>query len=55
MPGYEYVCNDCKCDFMVYLTIKEYEEKPKIKCPHCQNSNVVRKLTSFFAKTTKKS
>ena len=55
MPSYEYVCNDCKKEFTVYLTIKEVEGKPKVKCEHCQSKNVVKKLTSFFAKTSKKS
>jgi len=55
MPAYEYVCNDCKKEFTVFLSIKEFEAKPKIICPHCQSDNAVKKLTTFFAKTSKKS
>lgn len=55
MPAYEYVCNDCKKEFTVFLSIKEFESKPKIICPHCQSDNAAKKLTSFFAKTSKKS
>jgi len=55
MPAYEYVCRDCSKDFTVFLALKEYESNPKIKCPHCESDNVERKLTSFFAKTSRKS
>jgi putative FmdB family regulatory protein len=55
MPAYEYNCNDCKKDFTVFLSIKEFETNPKINCPHCQSDNVTKKLTSFFTKTSKKS
>jgi putative FmdB family regulatory protein len=55
MPAYEYLCNDCKKEFTVFLSIKEFESKPKINCPHCQSDNVMKKLTAFFAKTSKKS
>jgi putative FmdB family regulatory protein len=55
MPAYEYVCNDCARSFTIYLSLKEYEEKPKVKCPNCESSNVKRKITVFFAKTSKKS
>ncbi len=55
MPAYEYYCNDCKHDFTAFLTIKEYEAKPKLKCPRCGSDGVQRKITPFFAKTSKKS
>ena len=55
MPAYEYACKDCEKEFTVYLSIKDYESHPKIKCPHCNSDHVKRKLTSFFAKTSKKS
>ncbi len=55
MPAYEYVCNDCKREFIAFLSIKEFEAKPKIKCSHCQSDNVVKKLTSFYTKTSRKS
>ncbi len=55
MPAYEYLCKDCGIDFTVFLSIKEYEENPRIKCPHCDSDHVERKITAFFAKTSKKS
>ena len=55
MPAYEYVCNDCSKEFVVFLSIREFEAKPKIKCPHCESDNVLKKLTGFFTKTSKKS
>jgi len=55
MPAYEYVCKDCSKEFIVFLSIKEYEAKPKIKCPHCGSDNVLKKLTDFSVKTSKKS
>ena len=55
MPAYEYECKDCHRDFTIYLSIKEYNENPEIKCPYCNNSNIHRKISSFFAKTSSKS
>jgi len=55
MPAYEYGCRDCSKDFTVFLSIKEFDAKPKIKCPHCGSDNTQRKITGFFAKTSKKS
>jgi putative FmdB family regulatory protein len=55
MPAYEYDCKDCQKDFTIFITIREYEEKPKIKCPHCDSDNVHKKITGFFAKTSSKS
>ncbi len=55
MPAYEYVCKDCGKEFTVFLSIKEYEEHPKIKCPHCNSDHVERAISGFFAKTSKKS
>jgi putative FmdB family regulatory protein len=55
MPCYEYECLDCKHDFSVVLTIKEMELQPAVVCPHCGSDNVRRKITGFFAKTSRKS
>ena len=55
MPAYEYVCKDCNHEVTVFLSIKEFEAKPKIKCPHCQSDNVQKKISEFTAKTSKKS
>jgi transposase-like protein len=42
-------------EFIVFLSIKDFEAKPKIKCPHCKSDNVEKKITGFFTKTSKKS
>ena len=55
MPAYEYACKDCGKTFTVFLSLKEYEVNPTIKCPHCESDHVERVLTGFFAKTSKKS
>jgi putative FmdB family regulatory protein len=55
MPAYEYVCRDCNHDITVFLSLKELEAKPKIKCPHCESDNLQRKISAFTAKTSKKS
>jgi len=55
MPAYEYGCRDCSHVFTVFLSIKEFESKPIIKCPHCQSDNVQKKISEFTTKTSKKS
>jgi len=55
MPAYEYACKDCGNAFTVFLSIKEFEAHPKIRCPHCESDHVERKISGFFAKTSKKS
>jgi putative FmdB family regulatory protein len=55
MPTFEYACKDCGKEFIVFLSIKEYEAKPKITCPHCESDHVERKLSGFSAKTSRKS
>ena len=55
MPSYEYVCGDCKKEFMIFLSLKEREANPKVSCPHCGSDKVNKKFTAFFAKTDRKS
>lgn len=55
MPAYEYVCKDCGKIFTVFLTLREYESNPKIRCPRCDSDHVERKIAGFFAKTSRKS
>jgi putative FmdB family regulatory protein len=55
MPSYDYVCRDCKKDFMVFLTFREQEAKPKITCPRCGSDHVEKVFSAFFAKTSRKS
>ena len=53
MPAYEYVCKDCNKEFSVFLSIKEFEAKPKIKCLHCGSDNVQKKLVGSLQKRAK--
>lgn len=55
MPAYEYECRDCSDVFTVFLSLKEFDANPKIKCPHCGSDNTVRLISGFFAKTSRKS
>jgi putative FmdB family regulatory protein len=47
MPAYEYLCKDCNHEVTVFLSIKEFEAKPKIKCLHCQSDTVQEKFSEF--------
>jgi putative FmdB family regulatory protein len=55
MPAYEYVCKDCGKEFTVYLSLKEFEAHPSIKCSQCGSKKAERVYSGFFAKTSKKS
>jgi putative FmdB family regulatory protein len=55
MPSYDYDCKDCRKDFLIFLSLKEMEAKPKITCPHCGSDHVEKKISTFFAKTNRKS
>jgi len=55
VPAYEYACKDCSQEFIVFLSIKEFESNPQVKCPHCQSNNVQKKISEFTTKTSKKS
>jgi putative FmdB family regulatory protein len=55
MPFYEYGCSDCGKDFSLFLTLKELDSPPGVVCPHCGSDNVSRKISGFFAKTSRKS
>jgi putative FmdB family regulatory protein len=43
MPNYEYRCLNCHRRFEQFFTFAEYGTKPAV-CPHCQSSNVQRKI-----------
>jgi putative FmdB family regulatory protein len=54
MPAYEFKCLACDKIFTLILKIAELEEG-KAACPHCQTGKVTQVLSSFFAKTSRKS
>jgi putative FmdB family regulatory protein len=43
MPTYDYVCQDCRKRFDVFLSYKEYGVKP-VACPHCGSANARRRV-----------
>lgn len=55
MPAYEYHCNSCEKDFIIFRSVREFETNSKIVCEHCKSDKVSRKITAFFTKTSKKS
>lgn len=54
MPTYDFICKDCNKEFSLVLTIKEHDEKG-FTCPHCNSKKVEQQLSTFYAKTSKKS
>lgn len=55
MPTYEYRCVDCGQEFTAFLSVQEFETRPRPRCPHCESDHVERRYGTFYAKTTKKS
>jgi len=54
MPAYKYLCKDCNHEVTVFLSSKEFEAKPKIKCLHCQSDNVQEKFSEFAGQEKRK-
>ncbi len=54
MPTYEYRCEACKEEFTIIMTFAE-RESSKVTCPKCQSDKVVQLISSFTARTTRKS
>jgi len=54
MPTYDYECLDCKHRFSVIQSISEHD-KAKVACPECKKENVSQLVTTFTAKTHRKS
>jgi putative FmdB family regulatory protein len=54
MPTYEYRCLDCNETFERVEHIDEHGEKTPA-CPECGGERVEPVMSSFFAKTSKKS
>ncbi len=44
MPTYDFICNDCKQRFEIFLTYSEYGKKPAA-CSHCGSVNTRRRMT----------
>ncbi len=54
MPVYEFYCNDCKKEFALPLTLREYE-KGEFACPRCNGKKVEREVSVSHVITSKKS
>lgn len=54
MPLYEFRCDECKKKFSLQLSVSDYERK-RPTCPKCKSRKVSRILSSFSAKTSRKS
>lgn len=56
MPRYEFLCRKCKRPFELLYALAEYEHaEKKLKCPKCRSARVVRQISTFEVKTSKKS
>jgi len=44
MPTYDFICNNCRQRFDVFLTFAEYGKKA-VTCAHCHSKNVRRRMT----------
>jgi putative FmdB family regulatory protein len=56
VPIYEFICTECRKSFELELSMAGYAKRKSFKCPKCESSrHVQRKVTSFFAVTSKKS
>ncbi|HSQ40121.1 MAG TPA: zinc ribbon domain-containing protein [Anaerolineales bacterium] len=44
MPTYDFICNDCKQRFEIFLTYREYGTRPAA-CSHCGSINTRRWMT----------
>jgi putative FmdB family regulatory protein len=54
MPIYEYECASCGKIFTAALSLREHDEK-NVVCPGCGSKKVEQLITSFIAKTDRKS
>jgi len=46
MPMYDYRCNHCGRKFaLFYKSYKDYEAATVFTCPHCQSSDVTRRIS----------
>lgn len=54
MPTYEFYCRDRNQEFTLDLTLKE-REAGDFACPKCQGKKLEPLLSSFYAKTARKS
>jgi putative FmdB family regulatory protein len=51
---YDYNCLECGKESLLALTLKEHESGAAT-CPHCGSKKLEQMITSFIARTSKKS
>lgn len=54
MPTYEYKCEACNREFSLILSFSEHE-KGQVACPECKSDQVKQIISTFTAKTSRKS
>jgi len=54
MPMYDYKCLDCGKESLIAMTLKEHESGT-VTCHACGSKKMDQMITSFIARTTKKS
>ncbi|RJQ51481.1 MAG: zinc ribbon domain-containing protein [Desulfobacteraceae bacterium] len=54
MPRYDFVCDQCKKEFTVTMSITDHGKR-KPECPKCKSRKVVQQVSTFQTKTSKKS
>jgi putative FmdB family regulatory protein len=54
MPMYDYQCLECGKESLIAITLKEHESG-QATCPACSSKKLKQQITSFIARTTKKS
>ena len=54
MPAYKFLCEKCKKQYSLQLSLAEYKKK-KYACPKCKSRKVKQQITIFQTKTSRKS
>lgn len=54
MPMYDYKCRECGKECLLALTLKEHESGAA-SCPSCGSKKLEQLITTFTARTSKKS
>jgi len=56
MATYEFHCRKCDLNFELMFSFGKYRNKVKpIRCPNCNSTRIVRRISPFEIKTSKKS
>lgn len=56
MATYEFHCRKCDLNFELMFSFGQYQKKVKpIKCPNCNSTRILRRISLLEVKTSKKS